>query len=116
MDPIGLALENYDAIGKWRDTEGGTPIDASGELSQVQGGGSFVGSAELGRKLAASADVEACSTQVWFRYAFGRTQDDADACTLGELARAQKPGAWNSRDLILSLVQTDAFRFRTVTP
>ena len=33
MDPIGLALENFDAIGAWRTADGATPIDASGQLS-----------------------------------------------------------------------------------
>ena len=32
MDPIGFALENYDALGAWRQAEGGGPIDASGTL------------------------------------------------------------------------------------
>ena len=32
MDPVGFALENYDAVGRWREVEGGTPIDASATL------------------------------------------------------------------------------------
>ena len=32
MDPIGFALENYDLIGKWRDTDGGVPVNAAGKL------------------------------------------------------------------------------------
>ena len=48
MDPIGFALENYDAIGRWRDTEAGQPIDAAGGLPD---GSEFVGVAGLEQAL-----------------------------------------------------------------
>jgi hypothetical protein len=119
-DPIGLALENYDAIGRWRDAEtAGTasvPIDASGELSGVEGGGAFTGANELGRRLAGSATASACASRVWFRYAFGRTEAPEDTCALDELAQAMTLVQGRSRELLVKLAQSDAFRFRTVTP
>ena len=44
MDPLGFALENYDAIGKWRTADGGFPIDSTGVLP---GGKRFTGPAEM---------------------------------------------------------------------
>ena len=43
IDPLGLAFENYDAIGQWRDQEQGLPIDASGELTSTDATGAFTG-------------------------------------------------------------------------
>ena len=48
MDPIGFALENFDGVGKWRDQDGGSPIDASGKLP---GGIQFEGPAGLKKLL-----------------------------------------------------------------
>ena len=70
MDPLGFALENFDAIGKWRTTEAGTPIDASGTLPD---GASFDGPAEL-RAMLAGRDSEFVTTVTskLLTYALGR--------------------------------------------
>ena len=53
MDPIGFAMENFDAIGRWRDDDNGFPIDASGSLPE---GERFNGPAELRKVLAGRKD------------------------------------------------------------
>ncbi len=69
MDPVGFALENFDAVGRWRETEAGQPIDASGGLPD---GSEFVGVAGPGAGLAqppgavrANADREAADVCAW---------------------------------------------------
>ncbi len=70
-----------------------------------------MGAAGLGKTLAASPTFRTCVSRVWFRYAFGRTEDEQDACTIGELDGALAKGG-RVRDLVVSLVGSDAFRHR----
>lgn len=114
FDPIGFGFEHYDAVGRWRTTENGLPIDASGELAGADVAGEFVGVRELGTKLAASEDVAACMTRQWFRFAYGRLESqDLDACNMDTLAATFSESGHDLRELLVALTQTDAFLFRT---
>jgi len=112
MDPIGLAFENYDGIGHYRTTDGGVTIDATGEL--VDAGddlaGKFVGVVELGQKLANSRTVGDCAANQWFRFALGRIESPDDACSLKTLHDGFAASNYNVRDLVTTLVLSDAFR------
>ena len=79
MDPIGLAFENYDGIGRYRMSEGaGAPIDASGEIHGTDVAGTFDGPLELSRRILESEQARQCVVRNWFRYALGRGETDAD--------------------------------------
>lgn len=67
-DPIGLALENFDGVGKHRTHENGAPIDASGDLD----GTSFADHIELGQAFATSPLIGPCLVDNVYRYAVGR--------------------------------------------
>jgi hypothetical protein len=85
MDPIGLAFEGFDAIGRFRESEGGRALDLSGEIAAATDpslDGSFVGVREMAQKLANSSQVRACLTTQWFRFAAGRSEAQADECSL----------------------------------
>ena len=112
MDPIGFGFEHFDGIGRWRADEAGQAIDATGEI--IGGGtqGKFDGVPELAAMLVESPEVEACMTLQWFRYAYGRADSEADACTLAELTAAFAGSGRKIRDLIIHLTQTDAFLYR----
>jgi hypothetical protein len=110
IDPLGFGFENYDGIGAFRSMEAGKAIDASGEIKGTDVDGTFVGATELSKKLAASPQVRACLSQHWFNYALGRTKGDADACSMNAIAEAFSKSN-NIRDLLLTLVTTDAFRY-----
>ncbi len=117
IDPLGFAFEHYDHRGQWRDQENGLPIDASGQLSytdEVEIRGEFDGAVQLADKLATSETVEQCMVQGWFRYAYGRDLSDADQCTLDHLSEEFRRSDGNIRELLITLTQTDAFRFRPV--
>ena len=89
MDPIGLAFESFDAIGKYRTTENGATIDLSGSIVSSAGGaldGTFTGVRELATKLAGSDQVRDCVATQWFRYAAGRTEEVPDGCSLTDAA------------------------------
>jgi len=112
MDPIGFGFENYDAIGRYRTMDGGKPIDASGTLTGTDIDGAFSGVGQLGTKLASSPSVEACVGKQWFRYAMGRAEGDADACSLQSMAKTFHDAGGDLRTLPLAIVQTPAFLYR----
>jgi hypothetical protein len=89
MDPLGFALENYDASGAWRDQDGQFPIDSSGTLP---GGATFNGPGELKKILRAQPDLFARNvTEKMLTYALGRGLEPSDRPTvdgiLKDLAR-----------------------------
>jgi hypothetical protein len=110
MDPIGLGLENFDAIGAYRAVEKGMPVDASGTLEEVP----FVGARELSSLLAADARVSSCTMQQLLTYAVGRPFEapDAHAYAAALVAEARAGARSGFRDLIETVVGSEAFRTR----
>lgn len=100
IDGIGLTFENYDAMGRWRDTDNSYPVDASGELVGTDQDGAVANAVELMQKMGRSRTVHDCYTTQWFRYAFGRNETADDVPTLESL----QEGFWNSNGDILQLV------------
>lgn len=114
FDPIGFGFENFDAVGRWRTTENGLPIDASGEVTAIDNAGEFDGVQALGQQLAASDDVAECVTRQWFRFAYGRTESaELDECNIDTLVTTFAESGHDMRELLVALTQTDAFMFRT---
>jgi hypothetical protein len=114
MDPIGLGFESFDGIGQFRTVENGQPIDASGLLSATDIDGSFSGVVDLAHRLSQSAEVRSCMVTQWFRYAYGRGETADDKSSLSELGQHFAQSGFKLRELVLALVQTDAFLYRTV--
>ncbi|MEX2264221.1 MAG: DUF1592 domain-containing protein [Bryobacteraceae bacterium] len=109
MDPIGFGLENFDWMGRWRDTEAdGKPIDATGELPS---GEKFSGPVELRRALLAHQDafIENLAGRV-LGYALGRSLQDGDSCTLQRLVQNLKKDDYRARTLIREIVLSVPFR------
>ncbi len=114
MDPIGFGFENFDGIGRWRDREGGLPIDAAGEvLASASSDGAFDGVGGLATHLAASAEVHACFSIQWVRYAYGVEEDAQLGCLVAEIEQAFEATEYVIEDLLVALTQTNHFRFRT---
>jgi cellulase/cellobiase CelA1 len=113
MDPIGFAFEHYDGFGRYRADEGGLPIDTSGEILASDGSdGAFVGVGALGAHLATSAEVHACFSIQWVRWAYGVEEDAQLGCLVDEIEDAYEAKAYVIEDLIVALTQTTHFRFR----
>jgi len=112
MDPLGLGFEHFDGEGLWRDTDASKPVDATGEVFHTSDiDGPFDGVVALANKLSTSTDVEACVVKQWFRFGYGRSEADADQCTLEALNKVFVSGDF--KELILALTQTDAFLYRS---
>jgi hypothetical protein len=111
MDPLGFALENFDAIGRWRTlSEASTPIDASGALPD---GTKFQGPEQLQQVLASRRDefVTALAEKL-LTYAIGRGVDAADAPTVRSIVRDASAGEYRWSSLVLGIVKSSAFQMR----
>ena len=107
LDPPGFGLENYDAVGAWRDKEGAFPIDASGKLP---GGESFRGPAELKAILKTRhREFTRCLTEKLLIYALGRGIEDFDACTVDKIVEAVAGDQFKFNRLVLEIVKSDPF-------
>ena len=109
MDPIGLALEHYDAIGRWRDTDQGQAIDATGVLGN---GKAFDGATQLAQVIKTDPRFMKCATQKVFTYALGREPMDTEGTRLNALGKGFADGQFRARTLILDIIHNDAFRMR----
>ncbi len=112
IDNLGFGFENYDAMGMWRTTENGKPVDARGELIGTDVDSPFTGAVELAKKLVASPAVHACFARQVFTFGAGRGKTDDDACTVRTLETALTRSGGDLRALLAQLVQTDAFFFK----
>jgi hypothetical protein len=116
IDGIGLGFEQYDGVGRFRTTEAGQSIDASGKLTGTRDlNGSFFGAVELAKKLANSGEVRACVATQWLRFALGRLESDQDACTLAKLDSDFRASGENVKSLLTSVVLSDSFRTKRVS-
>jgi hypothetical protein len=117
MDPIGFGFEHFDGLGRYRETEWGLAIDASGELLSTDVDGPYQGVVELAARLGSSDQVKSCVAKQWFRFGYGRSETEADTCSIDEVQAAFAAADYDIKELIIALTQTDAFRYRhAVTP
>jgi hypothetical protein len=108
IDPLGFALENFDAIGDWRPRIGKAKIDASGELP---GGEKFDDVAGLKRILVQRKDLFAkMLTSRLLTYACGRRMEALDEATVEQIAAEVANKDYGLRSLIEAAVLSEAFR------
>lgn len=110
MDPIGFGLENFNAVGAWRDKDGKFPIDASGALPD---GTAFNGPKELKRVLAQRKDLLARNlTEKMMIFALGRGLQPSDRRTVDAILAALEKDGYRFATLMVQIAQSDAFRLR----
>ena len=116
FDPLGLALENYDQVGRFRETyPNGKPIDAHVTLPDYAGlpaGMEVTGLSGLSDALANTPSFHTCLTQQLYRYAFGRPVTDDERPHVEALAEKWRGGPLTLRQLLLELAQSSSFRLR----
>ncbi len=108
-DPIGLGLESFDGIGKFRTTENDAPIDSSGKFD----GRAFASPAELGQAFAENPQVSACLVRNLYRYAVGREQTNGERPLLRHLEDAFAEGGYQVPALMRDIATSEAFRTAT---
>ena len=114
MDPLGFALENFDAVGVWRtkDRLAGAAIDASGELPD---GTKINGPDDLRKALVANPDQFVQTlTEKLMTYALGRTVEYRDMPTVRQIARDDARDGYRFSSLVMAIVNSEQFQMRSV--
>jgi mono/diheme cytochrome c family protein len=110
MDPLGFALENYDAIGKWRTQDGGFPIDSSGVLPS---GRSFANPTEMRQVLREMLpDFSRALTEKLLTYSLGRGLERYDKPTVRDITRRLAASDYGFQTLVLEVVRSLPFQSR----
>ena len=110
MDPIGLSVENFDAIGRWRTTEGEAPVDASGGFPD---GSTFAGVDGLRQSLLNRPELFVTTfTEKLLTYALGRGLEFYDASAVRTITRGAAVDRYRFSSVILGIVKSPAFQMR----
>jgi hypothetical protein len=110
MDPLGFALENYDAIGKWRTRDGDFPVDASGVLPD---GKSFSTPAEMRKILTERIDEFARTlTEKMLVYSLGRGLERYDRPTVRQITTKLESSGYGLQTLVREVVNSLPFQSR----
>ena len=109
MDPIGLSFEHYDAVGRYRESEVGLPIDASGTLPT---GEPFDDALDLVEVLADSDDFVECTARKTMTYALGRAPGVSDIPYLDDIVEEFEAADTTLEGLLVAVVTSDTFRMR----
>lgn len=110
MDPLGFAFENFDAVGAWRDKEGGAPVDASGELPD---GRAFQGPNGLKQLLRQNNRLFVrCLSEKMLTYALGRGLEPYDRRAVDRIVDAVVGADYRFAVLIHEIVNSDPFQMR----
>ena len=110
MDPLGFALENFDAVGGWRDAESGMPVDSSAVLPD---GTRFQGPAGLRAFLVSQhRQFVGAMTEKLLAYALGRRLEYYDRPTVRGIVREAAARDYRLSDIVLGIVSSPAFQMR----
>jgi len=124
MDPIGFGLENYDAIGRWRDKETieiadpnsararpkriDLPLEIQGEIAGIPNS-AFTNSKQLGQILAESPVCQECIVRQMFRYAYGRLETNSDQQTIHQVFVRFRDSGFHFKEMVVALVKSPEF-------
>ena len=115
FDPVGMAFESFDAVGRFRATENGLPVDPSGVVAAGVLGPDQVrvrDAADLVRAIAASPSVHACAVRKAFQYVSGRDDRPTDDPVLRAAMRAFIDSGYDLRELFAALFEHPSFVLR----
>ena len=117
FDPLGFAFETFDAIGRYRATENGKPIDTQTEIIATDSlNGPVRDAVDMAGKLAGAAEVQRCVATQWLRFALGRDDVPDDAGSLSSALQGFRSSEGKLTDLLLGLARSDSFRYQKVKP
>jgi hypothetical protein len=117
IDGLGFGFEGFDAVGKYRSSEAGQPIDTRGELRDIEGLGSdtrfeFDSLAQLGAELAASDAAQSCFVRQMVRFSRGYRETLADRCARLDLEQRFARADGEVGELMVEIAVSKAFRRR----
>jgi hypothetical protein len=110
IDPPGFALENFDAVGRWRELDSGRPIDASGGLPD---GSKFAGPAGLEQALLERPELFVRAlTEKLMTFALGRGIEYYDGPAIRKIVEAAREDDWSFSRLVVGIVESTPFQMR----
>ena len=114
FEPIGLGMENFDAVGSWRTQDGDSPIDPTGVLVD---GTKVEGIASLRNSLVGRSDQFArVVTEKMLTYALGRGVEYQDMPTVRSIVRESAPGKYKFTSIVMGIVKSPSFQMNTKAP
>lgn len=114
INPFGYPFERYDAIGRFRETENGVPVDTTAS-PPVDGTPTPVrDAADLAEVLADAAWTHECYVRHWIEYALGRASAPEDDALVSQLAAASRDGSASIKEILVSIVTSRAFLHRSI--
>lgn len=121
IDGVGFGFERFDALGRWRDTEAGQPVDARGELNDIEGFGTgtdatYEGVDELAALVADSDAARDCFVRQTYRFAQGREDEVDDACAVRDLRADFDAAGGDVRALLTAVAAHPSFVLRREAP
>ncbi|MCI0335428.1 MAG: DUF1592 domain-containing protein, partial [Planctomycetes bacterium] len=110
IDPVGFALENFDAVGRWRESEEDKPVDASGGFLD---GSEFVGASGLEQALLNRPELFVRTlTEKLMTFALGRGVEYYDAPAVRKIVAMARDNEYHFSQLIMGIVQSTPFQMR----
>lgn len=106
MDPLGLGLENFNAIGQYRTLDNGAPIDASG----VVNGEDFEDAVGMAETIAQSEEFPRCLTRTAYRYALGHDETPGEAVSINGAHRVFTESGFQVLELLRAIALSEGFR------
>jgi hypothetical protein len=114
MDPLGLGFENFDAIGRWRDRDGASEVDAAGTLAD---GRTFSGSVELVKLLQSrTEEINRFFAEKLLTYALGRGLEPYDNCAIDQILKRAKLQNNRFSSFVQAIVHSQPFSQRHADP
>jgi hypothetical protein len=111
MDPVGFALENFDAVGRWREVENGQPVDAAGGFPD---GSAFTGVTGLEQAILQQPELfVGTMVERLLTFALGRGVEHFDAPAIRRIVRDARAEDYRFSSLILGIAKSTPFQMRT---
>ncbi len=117
IDGVGFGFERFDAVGRYRETENGKPVDAAGDMNDVEGLGTnthapYATLPELATVLASSRAAKTCFATQIHRFATGRLESVTDVCGIEQIDAKFEASGFDMRELVVHVLASDGFRIR----
>jgi hypothetical protein len=118
MDPIGFGFEHYDGFGRYRDSENGVAIDATGTVVNANAAGASAtfdglgGAGGLAAYLSTDPDVNQCLVRYWSYDAFGSASWDQDGCTYDAISQEAAGQGFSLRGVLMAILHAPSFTRR----
>ena len=113
INPVGFAFENYDPLGRYRTTDNGAMVDATGTYTLDGKQQTFSNALDLVQLMSDSVAAHRCYASHWLSYLHGRLLSSSDDAVLDDLAARARTSDMSTQDVIRSLVQGESFLTRS---